>query len=83
MDESGSVSPPTPTGSSDWQASARRIGQAIVAARREYGLTQQDLADLVGLSDRTVRDIEKGTGSSSFRAVLETAQTLGLSWEIK
>ena len=33
-------------------------GEAIRRARREAGLTQKDLADLSGVSERTVRAIE-------------------------
>lgn len=54
------------------------VGQAIRVARRESGLTQTQLGELVGLSDRTVRDIEKGGGSSSFAAVSAVANVLGL-----
>lgn len=35
-------------------------GEAIRRARREAGLTQKDLADLSGVSERTVRAIETG-----------------------
>lgn len=54
------------------------VGQAIREARRESGLTQTQLGELVGLSDRTVREIEKGTGGSSFGAVSAAANALGL-----
>ncbi|WP_326503446.1 helix-turn-helix domain-containing protein [Rothia nasimurium] len=36
------------------------IGAAIRDARRHFRLTQLELVELVGVSDRTVRDIEKG-----------------------
>ena len=38
------------------------VGRAIRAARKEARLTQKDLADLSGVSERTVRAIETGTG---------------------
>ena len=57
---------------------AAAVGSAIRDARRESGLTQAQLAELVGLSDRTVRDIEKGSGSPSFSSVAATANALGL-----
>ncbi|MFC7403297.1 helix-turn-helix transcriptional regulator [Citricoccus sp. GCM10030269] len=54
------------------------IGRAIRAARREAGLSQTQLAELVGLSDRTLRDIEKGSRSPSIGAVAAVAGALGL-----
>ncbi|WP_417218510.1 helix-turn-helix transcriptional regulator [Arthrobacter sp.] len=57
---------------------AMAVGQAIRAARRESGLTQTQLGELVGLSDRTVREIEKGGGGSSLGAVSAAANALGL-----
>lgn len=57
---------------------AAAIGAEIRAARRAAGLNQVELAELVGLSDRTVRAIEQGTGSPSLAAVATTAAALGL-----
>ncbi|MDO5634397.1 MAG: helix-turn-helix domain-containing protein [Micrococcus sp.] len=57
------------------------IGATLKAARLRYRLTQQQLADLAGLSDRTVRDIEKGSTSPSLAAVLAVAETLGVRIE--
>ncbi|WP_407826500.1 helix-turn-helix transcriptional regulator [Schaalia hyovaginalis] len=36
--------------------------------RKSYRLTQIQLGHLVGLSDKTVRDIERGTGTPSLKA---------------
>ena len=49
---------------------------------RRFGLTQQQVADLAGLSDRTVRDLEKGSTSPSLGAVLAAACVLGLRVEV-
>lgn len=54
------------------------IGAAIQSARKESGLTQEQLADLAGLSERTLRSIESGKGNPSFRAVLSAAEVLGI-----
>ena len=62
---------------------AARLGAAVRAMRKDYNLTQQQLAELVGTSDRTLRDIEKGTGSPSVGVVLKTLETLGPKWEVK
>ncbi len=44
-------------------------------------LTQQQLADKVGVSRQTVIAIEKGTYSPSVRLALKIARTLGVSVE--
>lgn len=62
--------------------SVAEIGVALRTARRRLGLTQQELADLAGLSDRTVRDLEKGSTSPSIGSVLAIARVLGLSIEV-
>ncbi|ALU39053.1 XRE family transcriptional regulator [Kocuria flava] len=54
------------------------VGRAIRTARKEARLTQKDLADLVGISERTVRAIETGTGNPSLAAVAAAAGVLGL-----
>lgn len=61
---------------------ATDIGSALRAARRRLGLTQQEVADLAGLSDRTVRDLEKGSSSPSLGAVIAVATVLGLRLEV-
>lgn len=61
---------------------ASDIGSALRAARRRLGLTQQEVADLAGLSDRTVRDLEKGSSSPSLGAVIAVATVLGLRLEV-
>lgn len=58
------------------------IGAAIREARQSYDLTQQDLADLLGVSDRTLRNLEKGDGSVAFGTVLAALQAVGLKWSL-
>ena len=59
------------------------IGAGIRAMRKEYMLTQQQLAELAGISDRTLRDIEKGSGSPSVGTVAKVLATLGLNLEVR
>lgn len=54
------------------------VGGRIRAARKEAGLTQKDLADLAGISERTVRAVETGTGNPALAAVAAAANVLGL-----
>lgn len=60
-----------------------QIGIKVREVRSYYRLTQVQLADLAGLSDKTVRDIEHGTGTSSLRAVINVLNVLGLTLEVE
>lgn len=61
---------------------AIRIGTEIRNARREYQLTQLQLSEMAGISDRTLREIEKGSGSPSLTAVLAVTNVLGINLEV-
>lgn len=61
---------------------ATQIGVKVREVRSYYRLTQVQLADLAGLSDKTVRDIEHGTGSPSLRAVIAVLNVLGLTVKV-
>ncbi|NKY53670.1 helix-turn-helix domain-containing protein [Nocardia vermiculata] len=54
------------------------LARTIRTVRKQYRLTQEQLADLAGTSTRTVRDIEHGTGSTGIGTVAEVARVLGL-----
>ncbi|UKA62381.1 helix-turn-helix transcriptional regulator [Arthrobacter sp. FW306-04-A] len=54
------------------------IAASIRKARKEAGITQADLADLAGTSERTVRTIETATGNPSLAAVVAVANAVGL-----
>ncbi|MCL6424202.1 helix-turn-helix domain-containing protein [Brachybacterium sp. JHP9] len=54
------------------------LGASIRAARREARLTQTELGELAGLSDRTVREIENGSPSPAVGSVLRLLEILGL-----
>ncbi|MGK4219185.1 helix-turn-helix transcriptional regulator [Kocuria marina] len=58
-------------------------GAVIRRARKEAGLTQKDLADLSGVSERTVRSIETSTGNPSVAALTAVTRTLGLDVVIR
>ncbi|NQX34630.1 helix-turn-helix transcriptional regulator [Herbiconiux sp. VKM Ac-2851] len=68
------MSPPTP--------SRLEIGAAVRRSRKTALLDQADLADLSGVSVRTLRDIETGRGNPGFDAVLAVLHTLGLRLEV-
>lgn len=54
------------------------IGASIRRARKEAGITQSTLADLVGTSTRTIHAIETGTGNPSLGTVAAVANAVGL-----
>lgn len=62
---------------------AHEIGKCVREARKQAGITQGDLADLSGVSERTIRAIETGTGNPSLAAVVAAAQVLGLRVEVR
>ena len=50
--------------------------------RRELGITQQDLADLAGVSVRFLRELERGKQSIQLNAFLAVLDALGLEAQI-
>lgn len=59
------------------------IGSALRTARKRLGITQSDAADLADISERTVRDIEKGKDGTAFSAYVRLADVVGLSLELR
>ena len=55
------------------------LGRRIAQARRERGLTQEALAERVGVSQTSIVRIEKGHTSPSVPNLIAIADTLGLS----
>jgi y4mF family transcriptional regulator len=55
------------------------IAEGIRRTRKEAGLTQEQLAQLAGTSERTVRAIETGSGNPSLQSVVAVAHVLGLN----
>ncbi|MGX1592815.1 helix-turn-helix transcriptional regulator [Glutamicibacter sp. NPDC055491] len=58
--------------------SVTELGAELQRVRKQNGLTQEQLAELAGISERTLRSIERGTGNPSIEAVLSVANVLGL-----
>ena len=55
-----------------------QFGARIRALRRERGMTQEDLAEAIGMSDRTVRNIERGSHPTTLATIGRLAEALGL-----
>lgn len=59
--------------------SFRTIGNRMLAARKRLGLTQSDVADAAGLSDRTYADIERGSVNMRLETFLRICEALYVS----
>lgn len=58
-----------------------RLFKALRARRKELGLTQQELADLAGVSTRFIHDLENAKATVQFDRLLAVVTTLGLELE--
>ena len=54
----------------------RSIGNRLLAFRKKAGLTQAELAEAAGLSDRTYADIERGTVNMRIETLLKICEAL-------
>lgn len=55
------------------------LGKRVALARKDCGLTQQELANQTGLASRTVQAIEKGHKNPTYKTLLRLAMRLGIS----
>lgn len=58
------------------------LGNVIRARRKALGITQAELADLSGISVRTIVEIENGGNSISLKRLLPVLAALGLRLSI-
>lgn len=58
--------------------SAATLGSAVRARRRRLRLTQQQVADLAGCSERSVRALEQGKPTLRLDVLLRVLSTVGL-----
>lgn len=56
-----------------------KIGGKLFSARKRLGLTQMEVAESSGLSDRAYADIERGTVNMRIETVLRICQALQIS----
>lgn len=54
----------------------REIGNRLLALRKKMGLTQAELAEQAGISDRTYADIERGTVNMRLETFLQICRAL-------
>jgi len=60
---------------------AERLGNRLLALRTERDLTQAGLAELIGVSRKTINTVENGVFVPSTVLALKLARALGLSVE--
>lgn len=60
----------------------KEIGEAVKERRKFLKITQDDLADISGISERTLRDIEKGLANPELESLVKLCEVLGLELTI-
>ena len=60
---------------------AERLGNRLKERRGEIGITQLQLAEMVGVSRKTVNTVENGVFTPSATLAIKLAAALGLSVE--
>ena len=60
---------------------AERLGNRLKERRGELGITQLQLAEMVGVSRKTVNTVENGVFTPSATLAIKLAAALGLSVE--
>jgi len=54
------------------------IGKTVKGRREFLGLRQEDLAEMSGITSRTIHQIENGTGNPSTQTLEKLATVLGM-----
>ena len=57
----------------------RAIGNKLLAVRKRLGMTQAEVAEAAGLSDRTYADIERGTVNMRLETILRICQVMHIT----
>ena len=55
------------------------IGNKLLDIRKKKGMTQSEVAEKAGLSDRAYADIERGTANMKVETVLRLCQSLNIT----
>ncbi|MEM9675748.1 MAG: helix-turn-helix transcriptional regulator [Cyclobacteriaceae bacterium] len=62
--------------------SIKEIGNTVRERRKFLKITQEDLADIAEVSERTLRDIEKGFANPELESLVKLCEVLGLELTI-
>jgi y4mF family transcriptional regulator len=59
------------------------IGDLIKSRRKSRKILQEDLAEIAGISPRTLRDIEKGTANPELETLMKICEALGMKVKVE
>lgn len=59
------------------------FGSELRARRRELGISQRELADVIAVNRRVVGEVERGKGTARLEIALAMAQALGLDLRLE
>lgn len=59
------------------------LSATIASRRKTLGISQNDLAEMSGVSLATIKNIERGAGNPSFETVEKILSVLGLEIQFK
>lgn len=60
-----------------------KIGSIIQSRRKTRKIAQEQLADIAGISPRTLRDIEKGIANPELETLMKVCTVLGMEIKIE
>jgi y4mF family transcriptional regulator len=66
-----------------FQKRKKELGKLIQARRKSRHILQGDMADVAGISSRTLRDIEKGAANPELETLLSICESLGLEVKLQ
>ncbi len=59
------------------------IGEILQSRRKARKIAQEQLADIAGISPRTLRDIEKGIANPELETLMKICHVLGMEIKIE
>ena len=59
------------------------LGSALRGRRSRLGLTQEEVADVIGANRRVIGELERGKGTVQLQIAMEAARVLGLDIELE
>lgn len=59
------------------------IGDVLQSRRKARKIAQEQLADIAGISPRTLRDIEKGVANPELETLMKICSVLGMEIKIE
>ncbi|MEQ9297769.1 MAG: helix-turn-helix domain-containing protein [Cyclobacteriaceae bacterium] len=61
---------------------SKNIGTTIRERRKFLKVNQENLADIAGISERTLREIERGSANPELQSLMKLCEVLGLELTI-